>query len=143
MKIDLRTIIQFGVIMAVAVGLYLHPTSAAHGQVIHLPTVSTFSVRTTVVVPDAGTAHLGSIRRYRSQRTSRGVPLLSGIPYINRGFRNTAIARESSTGSATVTATIIDLDELDKAVLAEADRRKTLRLGTYNPTTPCSDADCR
>lgn len=88
--------------------------SHACAQAVQLPTFRYFSVQTTVSVPDRGGALLGGVDRASSGSTSRGFG-----PLRNR-------ASGSSVGSsiASVHATIIDHNELDQAVLAEARRRR-------------------
>lgn len=77
---------------------------------VQLPTFSQFTVRTTVSVPDGGTAFVGGIDRGFESTTTRGLGPL--------GSRSTSGGR--STSGATVSATIIDHTELDRAVLAAA-----------------------
>ena len=62
---------------------------------MQLPTVSAFTVNTTVSVPDRGSALLGGISRASSGRNEFGVPL---APF--RPFRNSAIGHE--VGASTV-----------------------------------------
>ena len=76
---------------------------------VQLPTFSNFSVNTTVTVPDRGSAYLGGINRAASGRNEFGVPLL---PF--RPFRNVGIGRELSASNMWVTATIHDLDAMDR-----------------------------
>ena len=90
------------------------------GQAVQLPTFDIFGVNTTVSVPDRGSALLGGVTRSSSGVDSRGVPMLGRIPGVGRLFRNQAIGREDSSGQAHVTARIIDLHEMDEAVLQEA-----------------------
>ena len=104
----------------VAVALF---PDVSRGQAVQLPTFTTFSVSTTVSVPDRGGVYLGGVKRSRTSSVSRGVPLLGKAPGIGRLFGDRALARESSASGALVTATIIDHRELDAAVLAEAARR--------------------
>lgn len=90
------------------------------GQVLMLPTQRTFSASTSVLVPDRGMAHLGSISYAREGSVTRGIPGLAQLPMAGRLFRNQAIGRELGHAGAAVTATIIDLRELDEQVLASA-----------------------
>jgi len=91
------------------------PVSA---QVLLLPTPRSFTASTSVLVPDRGMAHLGSISRAREASTTRGIPGLAQLPVAGRLFRNQAIGREVGHAGAAVTATIIDLRELDEQVLS-------------------------
>ena len=90
------------------------------GQVLMLPTQRTFSASTSVLVPDRGMAHLGSISRAREGSVTRGIPGLAQLPIAGRLFRNQAIGRDLGHVGAAVTATIIDLREHDEQVLASA-----------------------
>lgn len=89
--------------------------SRASAQAVMLPTQEIFSVGTTVVVPDGGAMYLGGVSRAREGSVSRGVPLLGGPLVQQRGY-----GREFSRSGASVHARIIDLDELDREVLAAA-----------------------
>src|SRR5687768_5971375 len=84
---------------------------------VQLPTFSFFTVQTTVSVPDSGGAYLGGIGRGADGSTTRGIG-----PLRNRGFGSTRAA-----SGVSVHATIIDRDEMDQAVLAQAaDNSKTV-----------------
>jgi general secretion pathway protein D len=72
-------------------------TAATGSAYIDLPIVLTHQVRTTVSVPDKGTALLGGQRSVREYETEIGVPILSKIPYINRFFTNKTTSREETT----------------------------------------------
>jgi len=72
-------------------------TTATGGAFIDLPTTLTHQVRTTVSVPDKGTALLGGQRSVREYETEVGVPILSKIPYINRFFTNRTTSREETS----------------------------------------------
>ena len=78
---------------------------------VQLPSFSFFSVNTTVSVPDSGGAYLGGVNRARDGSTTRG-------------FGNRGIGSDRLASGVSVHATIIDHDELDKAVLAEAAARR-------------------
>ena len=88
------------------------------GQVLMLPTQRNFSASTSVLVPDRGMTHLGSISRAREGSITRGIPGLAQLPMAGRLFRNQAIGRDLGHTGASVTATIIDLRELDEQVLS-------------------------
>ena len=102
---------------------------AQQGTTVQLPAFRTQRLNTSAWVPDRGSAYLGGIHRSAMGQTSRSVPFLGNIPGLNRLFRNQAIGRESSTGSIRANVHIINLDELDEDVLAEAARRRALRGG--------------
>jgi len=81
---------------------------------VQLPTFSTFSSSSTVVVPDGGSVTMGSISRAASGRSEFGVPML---PF--RPFRNTAIGSERSVSSLRVSATIHDFEAMDRFLLSQ------------------------
>lgn len=88
-------------------------TASAHGQVVQLPSLHTFTVQTSVLVPDSGRAYLGGVNRSSHWMSSRGPgwgPL---------GWHRGRGGEMSATGG-TITATIIDNSELDALVLEEA-----------------------
>lgn len=85
-------------------------SSLAHGQVVQLPSISTFYYSGTVVVPDGGTASLGGIRSAASQSRQRG---------FRGGFGSSPWGASQATGQASVSATIIDLDAIDRQVRGE------------------------
>jgi len=78
---------------------------------VQLPTFHVFGVSTTVLVPDRGSAYLGGVNSAR-----RG-----GQQF---GPGNRAYGRTTSAGGVSASATIIDLGEMDRALLAEAARRR-------------------
>lgn len=77
---------------------------------VQLPTFSFFTVSTAVSVPDRGGAYLGGINTARDGSTSRGFGPL----------RSRASGSERGASGMSVHATIIDLREIDEAILAEA-----------------------
>ena len=95
----------------------LRPIAA---QTVQLPTRHVFGGSTSVWVPDGGSTYLGGIGRSAYGSTSRGTPLLGGVPLVDRLFRNRAIGSSQSASGMAVHATIIDLQEADQAVLAAA-----------------------
>jgi hypothetical protein len=78
----------------------------AAGQAVQLPTFSFFSVSTSISVPDSGGAYQGGFSRARYGQNAVGLP---GTPAAR------AIAHGLQTGQSSVTATIIDHQELDSA----------------------------
>lgn len=111
-------------IFSMVSGMLLIPAQFADAQVVQLPTVRFFNVRTVVSVPDGGTFSLGGINRSSSGSIGRGVPGLGNVPYGGRLFRNRAIGGNSSVGRSAVLPRIIVMSELEQDVLAEADRRR-------------------
>ncbi len=83
----------------------------SQGTTIQEPVTSSFSVYTTVNVPDGGTALLGGIKRLSEGRNEGGVPILSKIPYIKRLFSNSSIGHETTSMLMTVTPRIIIQEE--------------------------------
>ena len=111
-------------ISALAMLLLAGRAQAQQGNAVQLPSFQIFSVGTTVNVPDRGSAFLGGIMRSSSGRTESGVPGLGGIPMLGRGFRNVGIGRNQSAAGMSVSVYIIDHGEMDRALLAEAARRR-------------------
>ncbi len=104
-------------------GLLLLPSaSVARGQVIQLPTFHYFSVQTSVLAPDSGGAYLGGVGRASSRHTSYG------LPGGGRLFGNRSIEHSAGVSLTSVHTTVIDHEELDRAVLAEAARLRPARL---------------
>ena len=86
---------------------------SARAQVVQIPTVGTFSLSTTVMVPDSGSAYLGG-----NHRGALGSNSL-GPGSIARG------ATQTSSG-VSVHATIIDLNELDLMIRSQAGSKPTV-----------------
>jgi hypothetical protein len=99
------------------------------GQIVQLPTFRFFSVGTTVVIPDRGSAYLGGVNRATYGSSTTGVPGMSGLPGVGRLFTNRGIGSEVSSSGVHASATIMDLEELDKSVLAEAAARRGVAAG--------------
>ncbi len=81
-------------------------TAKAQGNlpsVVQLPSISTFSYSGTVVVPDGGEAHLGSVQRSASGSSRRGLSRATGV--------------DQSINQASVKVHIIDNDEIDRQLL--------------------------
>ena len=64
---------------------------------VDLPITLTHRIRTTVSVPDKGTALLGGQRTVKEYETEVGVPILSKVPYVNRFFTNRSTSREETS----------------------------------------------
>src|SRR4051812_42621810 len=77
---------------------------------VQLPTFSVFTVQTTVSVPDGGGISLGGIDRGVDSTVDRN----SGLT------RNRGLGSSRAASGVSVSATIIDREEMDRAVLAEA-----------------------
>ncbi|WP_425619366.1 hypothetical protein NA78x_003106 [Anatilimnocola sp. NA78] len=89
---------------------------------VQLPVIQVLSVDTTVSVPDGGGVSLGGINRAVDSSVTRGLPLGKGPLTTNRGLSSVR-----SGSNMSVHATIIDHQELDAAVLAEAAARRGTR----------------
>ena len=96
------------------------PVFAQVPTTVQLPTVSSFSARTSVLVPDRGSLLLGGVDRVSDGLSSRGVPGASHLPGGNRLFRNQALGRDASHSSARASVWIHDFQAMDEALLAEA-----------------------
>jgi hypothetical protein len=101
------------ILRAAIIAMAILISSSATAQVVQLPSMSTFSVETSVLVPDSGAAYLGGVNRSSHWMSSRG-------PGWGPLGRNRGTAAGASAGGMMVRATIIDNDELDKLVLEEA-----------------------
>ena len=86
-------------------------------QTVQQPVFEFFSTNTTVTVPDGGAALLGGVDSARFGSTSRGVPVLGKLPGVGRLFNNRAIGSEMNSSRNYVRARIIDLREMDEAIL--------------------------
>jgi len=82
----------------------------AQAQVVQLPTFQQFSVSTSVMVPDRGSAVIGGVDSARE-----GVNEFGFGPFRNRG-----IGREFSSSRVGVTASILDMREIDEMILGSA-----------------------
>lgn len=127
--------------VAVAAGLWgivgVVTRSDAQGPTtVQLPTFHSFSVDTSVLVPDRGSTSLGGVDYARSGSTTRGVPGLSHVPGANRLFKNRAFGWETGRSAASVSAWIHDLSAMDAAVLADAAARR----GDDPSTTTAADS---
>ncbi len=89
------------------------PPGCAFAQTVQLPTVGTFSLNTSVLAPDSGTAYMGGNRR-----NAMGSQAL--------GIGSSAFGSTSSAASASVRATIIDLNELDLMIRSQAGSKPTI-----------------
>ncbi len=91
----------------------LLPAAAfAQGITLQEPTFSSFSIGTTVMVPDQGSTLLGGISRSASGSSEFGVPMLPGPLFKSRG-----IGQDTSASSVRATVFIHDFDAMDQALL--------------------------
>jgi general secretion pathway protein D len=75
------------------------------------PAFGSFGVRTDVLVPDGGTALLGSITSGSDNRREAGVPVLGRLPVAGRPFRSGSFGRTMTGTQSSVRVRIIDLEE--------------------------------
>jgi type II secretory pathway component GspD/PulD (secretin) len=92
-------------------GSGLGGASATINATIQLPNVTTFTITTTVTVPDGGTVLMGGVKSLREERNEQGVPIMSKIPLIDRLFRNIGIGRQTTSIMLMVTPRIVILEE--------------------------------
>ncbi len=71
--------------------------------------IPSIRVQTTVSVPDGGSVSLGGYSAISDGRRESGAPGLSGVPYLNRGFRNVGTGREVISGRVVGSVRIINL----------------------------------
>jgi hypothetical protein len=76
-----------------------------------VPTLSTINLQTTVSVPDGGSVSLGGYSELSEGRSEFGVPGLSKVPYLGRGFRNVGSGRTAIYRRVRVAVRVIDLRE--------------------------------
>ena len=86
---------------------------------VQLPSYRVTGISTTVLVPDRGGAYLGGVTSSSIGSSTYGSPLGRGLPGLRR-----KLGRSTTVGGFSMNATIIDHAELDRAVLAEAERRQ-------------------
>jgi len=94
-------------IQSIALGVtfgFLASLQNSHGQIVQIPSVGTFSISTSVAAPDSGRAYMGG---------NRGVATSN-----SRG----AVGQSNSASGAGVSATMIDLDELDRMIRSQASK---------------------
>jgi general secretion pathway protein D len=112
MRITLRRVM---VVVGALVWAVLTP--AAHGAwvvqpvVVIVPLPATINVQTTVAVPDGGTVTVGGLSSASETRSEYGAPGLGKVPYLSRGYRNTAYGRRTTSRRVNVRVRIIDLRE--------------------------------
>lgn len=106
-----NTIFLSGLICFAAASL----TPDASAQVVQLPSIRQFSYGGGVLVPDQGSTYLGGNRTSAAGSRSGGLPGFGPMPQSQFGGIQT-------TSGASVTATIIDHQEIDRQLLGEDPR---------------------
>lgn len=114
---SIRTVFR----LVIVVGMVcLFEKADLQAQTVQLPTFGVFQYSGAVSVPDGGTIQAGSVKRHAEGSIHNGIPLLGGIPGINRGFGNRAIGRETGSSGLTIKPTILIMSELEEDHLAAA-----------------------
>jgi Flp pilus assembly secretin CpaC len=116
MRIMLRRVVGLAGVLAAAA---LAPAARAQGTgwpppnriFTTVPTFTAIGVRTTVTVPDGGTASVGGYGRLSEGRVGYGPPVLGRLPYAGRGVGNVAYGRSAAAGRVAVSVRVIDLRE--------------------------------
>jgi hypothetical protein len=70
-----------------------------------------------MLVPDGGVRVLGGSSYVVEARNEYGVPILGGIPYLSRGFRNVGTSRISGGIQISVSVRIINMEEEEAKLL--------------------------
>ncbi len=122
--------------IAIFATILVLPSLASAQVVISLPTVRTFNVNTTVMVPDGGQMLLGGVKRGAYGSVTRGLPGLSNLPGASRLFKNRGIGQQIGSSTASVTARIIIAREQEESLLAEAERRAKARIAENRNLDP-------
>ncbi len=97
-------------------------------QTVQLPTTRVFSLDTTVAVPDQGSAYLGGIGRSATSTSRRG-PLSTSRAY----------GQSSTQGTASVSAKVINLDELDRELRIQTTPPQRATYGFDRSREPSDD----
>ncbi len=105
-RVDRNSRTSIFTLLAVAVFALL-PVSDGLSQIVQLPSTGTFTLQTSALVPDSGSANLGGNQRYSAGSQSIGPGSL-------------AYGASSTAASVTARATIIDLNELDLMIRSQA-----------------------
>ena len=84
----------------------------AQGVTVQQPTFSSFSVGTSVLVPDQGSAFMGGITRSATGVNEFGVP---GLPFFP--FRSRSIGQDQSAMGVSTHVFIHDFDAMDRMLL--------------------------
>jgi Bacterial type II and III secretion system protein len=75
------------------------------------PLTTSFRVRTSVSVPDRGTALVAGYSSAQEGRSEFGTPVLGKVPLTDRAFRNVGYGRSVSRQTISAGVRIIDLRE--------------------------------
>jgi general secretion pathway protein D len=80
---------------------------------IDLPVVTKQRIRTTAVIPDRGVLIMGGISESSEEDSTRGVPVLSKVPFLGRLFRSDSKSDSSNDTMFLLHGKIIIFDELE------------------------------
>ncbi len=75
------------------------------------PRLTSISAGTTIFLPDGGVVTVAGYDRASEGRVEYGAPVLGKVPYLGRGFRNTASGRDTVSSRVSASVRIIDLRE--------------------------------
>ena len=73
----------------------------------------------TARVPDGGVRVLSSFSTFSAARNEAGVPILGGVPYLGRGFRNVGYGQFAGRIQTSVSVRIVSLAEEDARLLGQ------------------------
>jgi type IV pilus assembly protein PilQ len=95
---------------------------------IEFPELARSLIETEVVVQSGETVVMGGLMRQREQDDSRGIPIISSLPFIGKLFTRTSVNREQENLLVFVTATLIskrgeDMLPLQRSTPDEAETR--------------------
>jgi len=80
-------------------------------QFLQQPKVNTLRIEKMAIIPDGGTVLLGGLKKEAEVRHECGTPILSGVPYVNRLFKNVGYGRETQMVYVLVTPRIVVHEE--------------------------------
>jgi len=103
-----KLLAAFGLLLLVS-----NVVSAQPFTTVQLPTVQRFSVTTSALVPDRGSAYLGGVNSSYQSSSQRGTPFFPSSRNRSGG---------ATASGVSVSAYIHDFEEMDAAVLAKARR---------------------
>lgn len=95
-------------------------SNCVNAQWVQLPTFHSFSVNTSVLVPDRGAVMLGGVNRSFHSRGRAGRPGMRLGPGALLAPASSFRTASASSSTVSVNATIIDLQAMDAALLNEA-----------------------
>ena len=110
-------------LLAAGLSICFISSETAFSQIVQLPSTGTFSLQTSVLAPDSGSAYLGGNLRNASGSRSLGPGSI-------------ATGSSGTSASAKVRATIIDLNELDIMIRSQAGSKPTVPDLVSKQSTP-------